>query len=326
MTGSGYIRADEGSLWLSSSLSASQCANESITVSSVTAPSEVLILIHSQTYGLWFRFQVQLINSNVFYSVKFITDLQQWSWQYYFPPVHIPCPLSSEWPKVRVKGRIPGQVSSHPWSWHGESREPQPNKHLTWGELTLVTGHPIVWAGERRWPLSAAPRVWLRLMLIGSPACGQTTFIFICRQEQKGWEFHSRANRMWNEIRITVPIPGMYLEFSRETYLCMQSLASLWFIFCTYLHNRVLDNTLYFSWMPRGRGAPYRTWPRRRGISGTRYIFCDGPGLPSRLICPVNSVLDDISLVLYILLTLETSVWEPDSQDSHTEAPNHPPH
>ena len=61
-----------------------------------------------------------------------------------FPAVHMPGPLSSEWPKVRVKGRIPGQVSSHPWSWHGESREPQPNKHLTWAEL--VTGH---WSPHR---------------------------------------------------------------------------------------------------------------------------------------------------------------------------------
>ena len=202
------------------------------------------------------------------------------------------------------------------------------NQTSIWPEesWSLVTGHPIVWAGERRWPLSAAPRVWLRLMLIGSPACGQTTFIFICRQEQKGWEFHSRENWMWNEIRITVPIPGMYLEFSRETYLCMQSLASLWFIFCTYLHNRVLDNTLYFSWMPRGRGAPYRTWPRRRGIWGTRYIFCDGPGLPSRLICPVKSVLHDILVVINVLLALETFVLGPGSQDSHTEAPNHPTH
>lgn len=38
--------------------------------------------------------------------------------------------------------------------------------------------------------------------------------------------------------------------------------------------------------MPRGAGAPGRTSPRRRGILGTRYIFCDGPGLPNRLICP----------------------------------------
>ena len=63
-----------------------------------------------------------------------------------------------------------------------------------------LTGHPILWAGVRRWPLSAAPGLWLRLMLIGSPAWFYNFHFYLSPRAKRlrtpqSWD----SNGKWNQ-------------------------------------------------------------------------------------------------------------------------------
>ena len=62
--------------------------------------------------------------------------------------------------------------------------------------------------------------------------------------------------------------------------------------------------------MPRGGGAPGKTWSRRRGILGTQCIFCDGPGLPSRLICKKMSLTISKPVMKSFYLPWKLLFWD----------------
>ena len=127
----------------------------------------------------------------------------------YFPPVTFlvrNSPASDPRSESRAGFQDKFHLTPDPDSEQRRKARKRESRHQTsiWPEESspwsvVSNGHPIVWAGERRWPLSSAPGVWLRLMLIGSPAWFYNFHFYLSPR--------AKRFRLGNEIRITVLIP-----------------------------------------------------------------------------------------------------------------------